>query len=394
MKVLQINSVCGIRSTGRICTDIAQVLEVEGHECKIAYGRENVPEQHQKYAHAITNVWGNRLDGLKTRLFDNAGFNSTRVTKRFVRWMKEYDPDVIHLHNLHGYYINVDVLFRALKQMDKPVVWTLHDCWSFTGHCSHFSVAKCEKWKSSCYNCLQTRIYPASFGFDRSKKNHEEKKKAFTGINKMTIVTPSQWLADLVKQSFLKEYDVQVIPNGIDLDVFRPTEGNFREKHGLLDKKIVLAVASAWGKNKGLYDLFKLADLLRDEYRVVIVGLKPEQMKLVPENVTGITRTNNTQELAHIYTTADIFVNPTYQDTYPTVNLEAQACGTPVLTYRTGGSVESVPPEQVVDQGDWYGLCEAIKQMESCTALQVDFSAKNTFYKYVELYTSKQRNKK
>ena len=361
MKVLLINSVCGIRSTGRICTDIAQTLEAEGHESKVAYGRERVPQQLQKYAHPITNVWGNRLDGLKSRLFDNAGFNSTMATRRLVRWMKAYNPDVIHLHNLHGYYINVEVLFRALKKLDKPVVWTLHDCWSFTGHCAHFSVARCEKWKEGCHTCPLTRVYPSSFGYDRSETNYKQKKNCFTGVKNMTIVTPSQWLADLVKQSFLREYDVQVVPNGIDLDVFRPVEGDFRAKHGVGDKKMVLAVASAWGKNKGLYDLFKLADLLGDEYRVVIVGLKPEQMQLVPENVIGITRTNDTRELAHIYSTADIFVNPTYQDTYPTVNLEAQACGTPVLTYRTGGSVESVPEANVIAQGDIQALAEAVR---------------------------------
>ena len=365
MKVLQINSVCGIRSTGRICTDIAQVLEAAGHDCKIAYGREQVPLQHQKYAYRITNIWGNRLDGLKARIFDNAGFNSVGATKRLVRWMKEYDPDVIHLHNLHGYYVNIELLFQALKEMDKPVIWTLHDCWSFTGHCAHFSVAKCEKWKDGCYCCPLTRVYPVSFGYDRSKKNYAAKKSCFTGIKNMTIVTPSQWLADLVKQSFLKEYEVRVIPNGIDRNVFQPAQGDFRREYGISDKKMVLAVASAWGKNKGLYDLFKLADLLGDEYRVVIVGLRPEQLKLVPENVTAITRTNNTQELAHIYTTADIFVNPTYQDTYPTVNLEAQACGTPVITYQTGGSVESVPGANVVEQGNIEALAAAVRA-DSC----------------------------
>ena len=182
---------------------------------------------------------------------------------------------------------------------------------------------------------------------------------------------------------------MRVIPNGIDLDRFHPTDGDFRQQYGIADKKMVLAVASAWGKNKGLNDLFKLADLLGDDYRVVVVGLKPEQMKLVPENVTGITRTNDVQQLAHIYTTADVFVNPTYQDTYPTVNLEAQACGTPVITYRTGGSVESVPPTQVVEQGDLNALCEAVKRLDTCTVLQADFSAETSFRNYVELYKEK-----
>lgn len=389
MKVLQINSVCGIRSTGRICTDIAALLEKQGHTCKIAYGRESVPQQHQKYAYPMATVWSNRIDALQSRIFDNAGFNSTMQTKRFVRWMKEYNPDVIHLHNLHGYYVNVEVLFQSLKEMKKPVVWTLHDCWSFTGHCSHFDLCGCKKWKTGCYDCPMTKVYPTSLGYDRSRKNYAQKKACFTGVKDLTIITPSRWLADLVKQSYLGDYNVQVIHNGIDLNVFKPTPGTFREEYKLQDKKIVLAVASAWGKNKGLYDLYKLADKLGNEYRVVIVGLKPEQIAQVPSNVTGITRTNDVQHLAHIYTAADIFVNPTYQDNYPTVNLEAQACGTPVITYRTGGSVESVPEMQVVEKGDVDGLCQAVRSLESCKVLESDFSAESSFQKYVELYMSK-----
>lgn len=389
MKVLQINSVCGIRSTGRICTDIAGILELQGHDCRIGYGRETVPEKFAKYARRITSPRDNRVDGLLTRVFDNAGFNSATQTKKFVKWMKEYDPDVVHLHNLHGYYVNVKVLFDALKELDKPVVWTLHDCWSFTGHCSHFDLAGCGKWKEGCYDCPLTKAYPASFGYDRSKKNYAQKKACFTGLRDLTIVTPSQWLADLVKQSYLGDYDVKVIPNGIDVGVFRPTEGSFREENGLQDKKIVLAVASAWSRSKGLYDLYKLADLLGDGYQVVVVGLSPEQKEKLPANILGITRTNNVQQLAHIYTTADVFVNPTYQDTYPTVNLEAQACGTPVITYRTGGSVESVPPEQVVEKGNVEALCEAVKNLETCKVLQADYSAETSFRKYVELYSQK-----
>lgn len=389
MKVLQINSVCGIRSTGRICTDIADVLRDQGHTCMVAYGRERVPDRYSEIAYRITGKWGNRIDGMKSRILDNAGFNSRRQTKRFVRWMEEFDPDVIHLHNLHGYYLNVELLFQALKKMNKPVVWTLHDCWAFTGHCAHFDREGCGKWRTGCHSCALKKAYPAGLWRDRSKKNYAQKQSCFTGIKDLTIITPSQWLADLVKQSYLKQYDVRVIPNGIDLNVFQPTEGSFREDFGLQNKRIVLGVASAWGKNKGLYDLYQLADLLGEEYRVVIVGLKPEQLTACPDNVTGIERTNNAQQLAHIYTTADVFVNPTYQDTYPTVNLEAQACGTPVLTYRTGGSPESVPAEQVVEKGDVQALCEAVKGLQKGKVLEMDFSAEKAFTQYTELYRQK-----
>ena len=387
MKVLQINSVCGIRSTGRICTDIAEVLRQAGHECRVAYGRETVPQQHKAISYRIGTDLSVKLDGMKTRLFDNAGFNSVAATKRFIKWMKDYDPDIIHLHNIHGYYINVKLLFEALKEMDKPVVWTLHDCWAFTGHCSHFDRKGCKKWQTGCHHCYQKKNYPASLLLDCSRKNYEKKKRLFTGLRDLTVVTPSAWLAELVKQSFLGDYPVSVIHNGIDLQNFKPTEGDFRKQYGLENKKIVLAVSSVWSKNKGYEDVCRLPQLLPADYRVVVVGISQEQKGDLPENIIGITRTNNVQQLAEIYTTADVFVNPTYQDTYPTVNLEAQACGTPVVTYRTGGSVESVPVAQVVAQGDLEALAQKIQEQDLQLAQQ-DFSAGAAFNKYLELYNA------
>ena len=250
MKVLLINSVCGIRSTGRICTDLAEVLEANGHECKIAYGRETVPEKYHKYAVRIGSNVSVKVDAVKTRLFDNAGFNSVSATKKFIKWVKEYDPDVIHLHNLHGYYINIEILFEYLRNCGKKVIWTLHDCWAFTGHCSHFVTANCEKWKKQCYSCPKRKAYPSSLFLDCSKRNYGKKKNLFTSLENMTIITPSEWLANLVKQSFLAKYNVQVINNGIDLDVFIPRGSNFREKYNLENKKIVLGIP------KGKFEYF------------------------------------------------------------------------------------------------------------------------------------------
>ena len=352
MKILQINSVCGIRSTGRICTDLAEVLEQNGHECKIAYGRETVPEKYQKYAVRIGNDFDVKLHALQSRIFDNTGFGSRHTTEKFIKWVEEYDPDVIHLHNIHGYYINIEVLFNYLVKADKPVVWTLHDCWTFTGHCAYYSYVKCDKWKTGCYKCPQKNHYPSSLLLDASKKNWQKKKALFTSVKNMTLVTPSKWLANEVKQSCLSKYPVKVIPNGIDLNVFKPISSDFREKNGLVGKKIILGVASIWDKRKGLDDFINLSKILDDNYKIVLVGLSENQMKNLPKNILAISKTNNVQELAEIYTAADIFFNPTYEDNYPTVNLEAQACGTPVVTYRTGGSEESVPEENVVKQGD------------------------------------------
>lgn len=351
MKVLMINSVCGIGSTGRICTDIADELTENGHECKIAFGRKAAPERYQKYAYRITSDGGVKINALKARLFDNEGFNAARATKKLISFIEEYNPDVIHLHNLHGYYLNVEVLFDYLKKADKKVVWTLHDCWAFTGHCAYFDYPECDKWRENCGNCGRLNDYPKAI-IDRSERNLAKKKEIFGGVKNLTVVTPSKWLAELAKQSFLGEYLIEVINNGIDTAVFRPTESNFKEKNGLSGKKIILGVANIWDARKGLGDFISLSKKISDDYRIVLVGLDEKQLGMLPENILGITRTSSAKELAEIYTAADVLFNPTYEDNYPTVNLEAQACGTPVVTYDTGGSGESVPKKNVIAAGD------------------------------------------
>ncbi len=390
MKVLQINSVCGIRSTGRICTDIADILKQNGDECKIAYGRENVSENYKQYAIRIGEDIDVKFHALMSRIFDNTGKCSKRATKEFLKWVDEYNPDVIHLHNLHGYYINLEMLFNYLKKVQKPVVWTLHDCWAFTGHCAYFDYIGCRRWENKgCYACLQKKHYPTSVLFDRSKKNFLEKKQLFTGLPNMTIVTPSQWLADLVKHSFLKDYTIKVIHNGIDLSRFKPTPtGVFRENYGLQDKIILLGVANAWGESKGLYDFYKMHEMKEENEVFVLVGLTQQQISALPDGIIGISKTNSVTELAEIYTTADVFINPTYQDNYPTVNLEAQSCGTPVITYQTGGSIESVPTIYVVEKGraDLL-LYKARCALKSRNIMDTsNFSHDYCYVKYIDLY--------
>ncbi|CEK32856.1 glycosyltransferase [Paraclostridium sordellii] len=340
MKVLQINSVCGVGSTGRIATDLYKVLEEQGHECKIAYGRGTAPEGIDSIK--IGSNFDNYMHVFKTRVFDKHGFGSVNATKKFIDKVKKYDPDIIHLHNIHGYYINIEILFDYLEQANKPVVWTLHDCWAFTGHCSHFDYIGCNKWKTGCYDCNQKEEYPSSKVIDNSTLNYEKKKKLFTSIKNMTIVTPSKWLANLVKKSFLNKYKVKVINNGVDLDVFKPTKSNFRENYNLNDKFIILGVASTWSKRKGLDYFIKLEAVLGKEYKIILVGLNDKQIKELPKNIISINKTNNTKELAEIYTTADVFINPTLEDNFPTTNLEAIACGTPIITFDTGGSRETL----------------------------------------------------
>lgn len=389
MKVLMINVVCGIRSTGRICTDLADALTEQGHEVKIAYGRETVPEKYQKYAIRIGNDLDVKLHALKSRVFDSSGFGSKVATIKFIEWVKEFDPDVIHLHNIHGYYINIEVLFGYLKTCGKKIIWTLHDCWAFTGHCSHFDYIKCDRWKNGCFKCPQKKEYPKCYIADYSEFNWKKKKELFTSVEHMVIVTPSKWLAGLVKQSFLGEYQIEVIYNGIDTDVFKPIPSDFKKHYGLEDKKILLGVASVWDSKKGFDDFIKLAGMLDEGYKIVMVGLSKKQMKIIPNNILGIMRTNSTRELAEIYTAADMFLNLTYEDNYPTVNLEAQACGTPVITYRTGGSPESaLGYGLVIDKGDINNLIKIIQASTLFANKESELSNQDFIIRNIQVYVN------
>lgn len=364
MRVLIINSVCGIGSTGRICTDMAEQLISEGHECYIAYGRESVPEKYKHISYRIGNDKQVKINGIKARIFDNEGRNAKRPTIDFLNWATIYNPDLLWIHNLHGYFLNYELLFEWIKNRpEMKVRWTLHDCWAFTGHCAHFTYVNCSQWKNRCNNCPQIKEYPKSMGLSNCKNNYLRKQRAFCGVSNMTLVTPSHWLATLVKESFLKEYPVVVRHNQIDESIFHPTPSDFRAKYGLEQKKIVLGVATAWGERKGLLDFVGIDELLGDDYAVVLVGVDDKTMKKLPRTIISIPRTNSAKDLAKIYTAADVFVNLTYEDTYPTVNLEAQFCGTPCLTYKTGGSPESVSPDNVVEQGDLMTMVGLIRRV-------------------------------
>ena len=244
MKVFQINTVCGVGSTGRIATDLYHVLKSEGHSCCIAYGRGTAPKEVDSFK--INSTADVYIHTFLSRLTDREGLFSKGATKRLLKKIQDYAPDIIHLHNIHGHYLNYPMLFRFLKNYGRPVVWTLHDCWAFTGHCAYFDYVGCQRWQSGCHNCPQLKSYPQSYGIDHSRENFSMKKELFTGLEQLHIVTPSQWLADLVKKSFLKEYPVTVIHNGIDTTVFKPTESNFRKRYGLEHKKIILGVADMW----------------------------------------------------------------------------------------------------------------------------------------------------
>ena len=398
MKILQINTTSNSGSTGRIAEEIGQTILKNGEDSYIAYSRAGLPSS------SIPVPIGNTRDVyvhvLQTRLFDTHGFGSKKATEVFLEEIEVIAPDVVHLHNIHGYYLHVGMLFQFLKEKNIPVIWTLHDCWSFTGHCTYFESVGCEKWKTQCYQCPKKAMYPQSWFLDNSKNNYKEKKKAFTGLRNVHIVTPSHWLKKLVAQSFLKDYSVTVIPNGIDLNQFKPNmEFNLQQKKLLENKRIVLGVASIWDARKGLQDFIKLADLLdANAYQIVLIGLSKKQIRQLPNSILGISRTESIQELASWYGAASVFVNPTYQDNFPTTNIEALACGTPVITYNTGGSPEAIDEKTgiVVDKGDVEGIKTAIEKMEkSADSFQKEqcreravlfFDKEKRFQDYFELY--------
>lgn len=366
MKVLLINSVCGIGSTGRIVGALAEEFTIRGHEAVIAYGRDgNVPEKYLPYAHRIGSDGGVKVSALRTRLLDDHGFANEGATRAFLKWADAYDPDLLWLHNLHGYYIHVGLLFDWIKSRPRmQVKWTLHDCWAFTGHCTHFSFAKCEKWKTGCHNCPEKGSYPASAVLDNSRKNYLRKKAAFTGVKNLSLVVPSRWLENLVKQSFLGDYPVEVRYNTVNTDIFRPTPGEFREKYGLTDKKLILGVASVWTDRKGLGDFLELRRLLDERYAIVLVGLTEQQIAALPRGILGITRTHDARELAEIYTAADVFVNPSREETFGMTTLEAISCGTPAIVYR-GTACEEVVNQYggTAVESDCRAVAEALARM-------------------------------
>lgn len=358
--VLQIN-ICTTGSTGRIAEQINQTAATLGWDTYFAYGR-SVSECKSSLI-KIGNKFSVYEAAVEARLFDNDGLASKLATKRLVKNIQELNPDIIHLHNLHGYYVNYKILFEYLNSTNIPIVWTLHDCWSFTGHCAHFVSANCERWKTGCHHCPLTRNYPSCKWLDRSVRNYHLKKNLFTANNNLHIVCVSQWLGNLAKQSFLGCKDIRVINNGIDIDIFAPS--HVQRKSSRFE---ILGVSNVWNRGKGLFDFYQLRDLLDiGKYNITLVGLTDEQRRNLPDGIMGITRTSSTTDLAKLYAQADVFVNPTYADSFPTVNIEALACGTPVITYNTGGSPEIIDGSTglVVKQGDVMGLCKAIEQLES-----------------------------
>ena len=334
-------------STGGIMMKEHRELLAAGEDSFAFWGRGRAGEGDRELRFATDAEV--KLDALQTRFDGKAGFHSKAATKRLLERLDEINPDVVHLHNLHGYYVNIEMLFEWLAAHDCKVEWTLHDCWAFTGHCAYFTYAKCAQWKTQCahikQHCPQLDTYPKTYSRTSCSWNFDQKKRLFNLVptERLKLITPSQWLANLVGESFLAKYPVEVRHNTIDTAVFKPTPSDFRERYGIGDRFMVLGVACPWNERKGLNDFLRLASELDfNEYAIVLVGLNDKQLQNCPANVVGIKRTDSREDLASIYTAADVLFNPTNEDNYPSTLLEAQACGTPVITYNVGGCAEAL----------------------------------------------------
>ncbi len=383
--LLQINVTANWGSTGKIAESIGIVAIKLGWESYIAYGRIANPSTSKLIK--VGDKWDTYIHYAGNRLLDLEGRCSICATKKLIKEINHIKPDVVQLHNIHDHYLNYRLLFEYLNQTDIKVVWTFHDCWAFTGHCYHFVQKNCMKWQTECGNCPQRNRF-----FDRSRNNFKLKKALFTANENLTIVPCSEWMGNFVRQSFLKDKIIKVIHNGVDLDTFKvisslkKADGKFR----------ILAVSNVWLAYKGYYDIFKLREMLSDEYEITMVGLKENQLKELPVGIRGITRTQNIQQLVELYNEANVLINPTYADTFPTVNLEALTCGTPVITYRTGGSPEAIDEKTgvVVEQGDVTALANAIIGMKANPLSSVDcrkraeehFDKNKCFEEYIQLY--------
>lgn len=386
MKIVHINTF-PYKATGSIMLSIHKRLLAEGHESVAIWGRGREAENEHEFS--INDPMGVKIHGLMTRLFDRTGDYSVRATKKLINRLDEIKPEIIHIHNLHGYYLNIPMLFKYIKKNSINVIWTLHDCWSFTGHCAYFDMVECDKWKTGCHHCQQKKTYPASILLDCSKENWNKKKKMFSGVN-LTIVTPCQWLENLVKHSFLRDNAVYTIYNGIDRNVYHPIAMP-EEENRFIGKKVILGVASEWTERKGLQDFVKIAEQLDPEkYIVVVVGLTKKQREKMPKQMVALQRTSNLTELLKLYTRADVFFNPTYEDNFPTTNLEAMACGTPVLTYKTGGSPESITPGNgwVIPRGDLGMAIDIIKNIKQKQYVELShrFDVSCMVEQYISLY--------
>jgi len=364
--LLQISVDINSGSVGRIAEQIGEIAISAGWESYIAYARDYQPSKSKEIK--IGNSLNIYYHVAQTRLFDNHCLASTRATRKFIRKIEEIKPDIIQIHQLHGYFINIKVLFEYLSKVNIPIVWTLHDCWAMTGHCAYFSDINCNKWKIECHHCPKKGNYPASLLLDRSQKNFHLKKKIFTLLHNMTIVTVSDWLKNLAGESFLSKYNIFSIKNGVDLNKFIPSEDNafISQKYNVTGKFVIIGVGTTWQAAKGLYDFYKLRERLSDDYVIMLVGLLPGLINDLPKGIIGIPRTESIKELAQLYSIADVVASLSYQEAFGLTPVEGFACGTPAIVYNATATPELITSDvgYVVEPGNIDQLVDAIKKIQ------------------------------
>lgn len=394
-KLLQINSVVNYGSTGHIVEDLGNLAQQNGFESYVIYGRKRRKSSQKTYY--IGSLFAFLFHVFMTFITDGHGLYSKFATRKLIKLIQKINPDVIHLHNIHGYYLNYPLLFNYFKKIDKPIIWTLHDCWTYTGHCSHYTFVKCSDWKIKCLKCKQKRSYPPSLLIDNCRKNFELKKMLFTSVKNCTIVTPSKWLSKEVGNSFFNRYTIKYIYNGIDLDKFRSSSNN---PYTFTNKKIILSVANVWDDRKGFNDLIELNKLLdHNLYQIVMIGLTKKQVKKLPENIIGIERTESVQELVDYYSFADVYFCASVEETLGMTPIEAQACGTPCIVYNSTAIPETilngktgvvVEPRDIVSVMDSINLLvskDRSSMAKQCTEwVRSNFDINVTYKKYLEIY--------
>lgn len=394
-KLLQINAVANSGSTGRITEKIGIKVLDEGWESYIAYGRWGYPSK----SHLIKI--GSQLEvlihGIRSRITDKHGYYSCSATRKLIKEIIKINPDIIHLHNIHGYYLNFKILFDFLAQYNKPIVWTLHDCWSYTGHCAHYTAVGCNKWQNQCYRCPNIKSYPKSY-IDNSEKNYIEKKNYFNKVHNMQIVTVSEWLHQQVQKSFLKNYPITTIYNGINTEIYKPTPSSIRNQYNINTRFMILSVASYWNQQKGLYDFYELSEMLPEDCVIVLVGVNKQQIKNLPHNIIGIPKTESVSELVELYSTADVYISFSIEETFGMTIAESMACGTPTIVYNSTACPELIGENTgfIINPKDFNKVMELIKKIrltgkdsyiQPCRKHIIqNFSENKTYNQYISLY--------
>lgn len=397
-RLLLINVALNWGSTGKIVEGIGKLAQSYGWEVFVAHGaRYQNPSSLKSIK--VTSKAGEWLHFIESSLFDGQGLGSRCATKRFLKKLDEIKPDLVHIHNIHGCYINYPLLFTYLKERNIPVVWTLHDCWAMTGHCTHFMRTDCQKWQTMCHHCPQKRTFPATYLLDRSRRNYTLKKSLFSSMPVMHITTVSSWLKGVAEFSYLKKFPITIVPNGIKIEVFTPEASNIKEQYGLQGKKILLAVAIGLDERKGLYDYIQLAEKLPTNFQLMLVGLTEEEQKSLPKSIIGVKRTNGAKELVAYYSAADALLSLSYEETFGLTIVEAMACGTPAIVYDNTAQPELITSEtgKVVPTGDINAVLSAIEEVcskpkeaysSACRNHSLEYDDKVIYQKYLEIYST------